>query len=348
VSLAKAGYDVYLVAPGESYESGGVKIVGAPQNTGGRVKRMVQSAKAVYRKALEVDADIYQIHDPELLPYALKLKKKGKKVVFDSHENYSLLISNKYYLPGLFRKLVAKLYYVYETRVCKKIDAVIVPCKFNDKNSFENRAKHIVFIDNTPILDELYVKYTPDYCKRKRSICYVGGLTYARGLTNLVKAAPIANTKLVLAGEFNPESYFDEIKKLDAYSCVEYRGFVDRENYIKILNECRVGACTLLNIGQYSKMDNLATKVYDYMAMGLPAVVSAFSYAKKVNEKYKCFILVNPDDIEEIAKAINYLLNNPEIAEEMGQNGRRAVIEEYNWGLEEKKLLRIYESLAEV
>jgi len=347
MSLAKAGYDVYLVAPGESYESGGVKIIGVPQNTGGRLKRMVHGAKAVYKKALEIDADIYQIHDLELLPYALKLKKKGKIVIFDSHENYTLLISTKYYLPGLFRTLVAKLYHLYETRVCKEIDAVIVPCKINNISSFENRAKQVVFIDNTPILDELYVKYTPDYCKRKNSICYVGGLTYERGVSNVVKAAHLANAKLILAGEFSPANYYDEIKALNEYSCVEYRGFVNRENYIEILNECRVGVCTILNTGQYNSADNLATKVYEYMAMGLPAIVSDYSYAEKVNEKYKCFKLVNPDDIEEIANAINYLLDNPEIAEDMGQNGRRAVIEEFNWNLEEKKLLRIYESLAE-
>jgi len=346
VSLAKAGYAVYLVAPGESYESGGVKIIGVAQNTGGRIKRMLYGAKSVYKKALDIDADIYQIHDPELLPYALKLKKKRKKVIFDSHENYTMQISNKPYLPRFTKQLFAKLYHLFETRVCKKIDAVFIPCKFNGNCIFENRAKQVVYIDNTPILDELYTEYTPDYCKLKRSICYIGGLTYARGITNLVKAAYIANVKLVLAGEFCPESYFDEIRTLDAYSCVELRGFVDRETCIKILNECRMGVCAILNIGQYNNADNLATKVYEYMAMRLPSIISNYFYAEKVNDKYNCFVLVNPDNIEEIAKAIVYLLDNPGIAEEMGQNGRRAVLEEYNWSMEEKKLLCIYEDLA--
>jgi len=308
---------------------------------------MTQGARAVYKKALEVNADIYQLHEPELLRYANKLKRKGKKVVFDSHENYTLQILNKQYLPSFSRYLVAKLYRLYETRVCRKIDAVTIPCTFNGKNIFENRARQVVYIDNTPILDELCIKYSPDYHKLKRSICYIGGLTYARGITNLVKAAHKASAKLVLAGEFSPESYFDEIKALDAYSCVDYRGFVDRGGYLRILNECRVGVCTLLDIGQYSEMDNLATKVYDYMAMGLPAIVSDFSYAEKVNKKYKCFVLVNPGDIEELVKAIDYLLGNPEVANELGQNGRRAVKEEFNWGIEEKKYIILYKSLEQ-
>ena len=57
---------------------------------------MLFTAKDIYKKALEIDADIYHFHDPELLPYGLKLKKKGKSVIFDSHENYSEQIKEKY------------------------------------------------------------------------------------------------------------------------------------------------------------------------------------------------------------------------------------------------------------
>ena len=85
VSLAEAGYDVYLVERGESYEKNGVHIVGVGEIPAGRLKRMTQGAKKVYAAAKALDADIYHFHDPELLPYGLKLKKAGKKVIFDSH-----------------------------------------------------------------------------------------------------------------------------------------------------------------------------------------------------------------------------------------------------------------------
>ena len=74
VSLAKAGYDVYLVERGDSYEKNGVHIVGVGQPSGGRLSRMTSFAKKVYQAALALDADIYHFHDPELLPYGLKLK----------------------------------------------------------------------------------------------------------------------------------------------------------------------------------------------------------------------------------------------------------------------------------
>ena len=79
VSLANAGYDVYLVAKGESYEKNGVHIIGVGQPSGGRLSRMTKFSKQVYQAALAVNADIYHFHDPELLPYGLKLKRRGKK-----------------------------------------------------------------------------------------------------------------------------------------------------------------------------------------------------------------------------------------------------------------------------
>ena len=86
VSLAKAGYDVYLVERGDSYEKAGVHIVGIGEVSGGRLDRMFHVTKQVCEKALALDADIYHFADPELLPWGLKLKRQGKQVIFDSHE----------------------------------------------------------------------------------------------------------------------------------------------------------------------------------------------------------------------------------------------------------------------
>ena len=83
------------------------------------------------------------------------------------------------------------------------------------------------------------------------------------------------------------------------------------------------------------------------MAAGLPVIASNFPLWKEIVEGNKCGLIVNPLDPEEIARAIEYLINHPDEARRMGKNGRRAVLEKYNWENESKKLLKLYEGLLE-
>ena len=345
VSLAEAGYEVYLVAQGESFDSKGVHIIGVPANKGGRFSRMTGTAKAVYRKALELDSDIYHFHDPELLPYGLKLAKRGKRVIFDSHEFYDLQISEKYYFPKWTRGAVRRLFIMCENYVLHRIDAIIFPCTFKGINPFAGRAKKTVLLSNSPLLSELNYENVNNAPKKKKAICYVGGLTHNRGITHLIKAAYKAEVKLILGGRFSPEHYQNDLESMLEYSCVDYRGFLNRDGVAKIIRESDIGMCTTLKIGQYNQFDTLATKVYEYWSMGVPVIVTNRPYAREVFKKYDCGICVDPDDTDAIADAIKYLLDNTDIAKQMGENGRRAVLEEFNWAVEEKKLLGLYEEL---
>ena len=81
------------------------------------------------------------------------------------------------------------------------------------------------------------------------------------------------------------------------------------------------------------------------MMAGLPVICTDFILWKEVVEKNNCGICVNPRNISEIIDAINYLLNNPEIAMQMGRNGRDAVFKEYNWNTQTQKLLSVYEKI---
>ena len=345
VSLAKAGYDVFLVAQGESYEKDGVHVVGVEKQTGSRLSRMLFTTKNVYKAALSIDADIYHIHDPELLMYATRLINKGKKVIFDSHENYPAQILHKEYLPKPMRLFIAFIYQNYEKYILKRINAVVIPCKFGGHNIFENIAKETVYIDNLPILSNIFDSNQKLSYPQVPPICYVGGLTYSRGITHLIKASYGAGVKLILCGNFNPIEYHSQLMELPEYECVDYRGFLNRDQVVDVYRESLIGMCTILNVGQYNKGDNFATKVYEYMSMGLPVIITDSPYARKVMEEYGFGICVQPDNVEEIASAIRYLLDNPDIAKQMGENGRRAVLDKFNWGIEEKKLIKLYDDL---
>ena len=345
-SLAKSGYSVHLiVADGNGDEiKDGVHIYDVGNKASSRLIRMIKTTKAVYKKAIELNAEIYHLHDPELLPFGLKLKKKGKKVIFDSHEFYGLLMQEKRYLPAIFKKNIANWYMRYETFVCKKLDAVVQVCTVNGKNYFENRCKKSVFIANFPYASNLNPNYRVPFSDRKKAAC-IGSLTYARGITHLIRATSYTDVRLCLAGNWESKQYEEEVKKMPEYQNIDYLGFVDNANKNLILDDCLAGISTLLVIGQYGQVETLATKTYEYMLMGLPVIFSNFPYEKQLNEKYMFGICVNPANPKEIADAINYLKNNPEEAKQMGERGRELVLTLYNWDMEEKKLLDLYRNL---
>lgn len=344
VSLAKEGYDVTLIQKGDSYEKDGVKILGFTEIPGNRLKKMFSSTKQVYRKALEADADLYHFHDPELIPYALKLKKAGKKVVFDSHEKYSMQLRNKPYLPSFVSKAVAWAYSKYERFALKKMDAVIFPCTLNGVHPFANQCKRTITLNNLPLLEELYDKWSPKE-KDGFTACYVGYVRPDRGNTENVLACNKANIPLILAGKISPDEYEDELRNLDEKKLTEFLGYVDRDQVLEVLNRASVGLVTELNVGQNNVFDNLPTKTYEYMSMGIPVVISHSAYTDQLIQKLKFGIGVDPNNVDEIANAIAYLAAHPEEAKAMGENGRRAVKEELNWGEEEKKLFALYEDI---
>lgn len=345
VSLAKAGYEVYLVERGESYDQHGVHVVGIGQPSGGRLNRMTRFARKVYEVALALDADVYHFHDPELLPYGLKLKKKGKKVIFDSHEYYQMQLQEKPYLPNWCMRIIAAIYAQYERYVLKRLDGLVFPSTINGVNPFEGRCRRIAIIENNAKLDTFYAAYNPASEKQERMCCLVGTLSRNRGISVSIKGTYLAGGRLALVGNFDSAVYRQEVESCPEYSCVDYKGVLDTQQVVKILSQSRVGICTLLDFGQYWVGDDLATKIGEYMAMGLPVVLHASPFNRKLVETYHCGICVDPANLQEVADGIRYLLDHPKEAQQMGENGRRAVKERFNWEIEEQKLLELYRQI---
>jgi len=85
--------------------------------------------------------------------------------------------------------------------------------------------------------------------------------------------------------------------------------------------------------------------MFEYMIAGVPVVASNFPLWKEIVEGNSCGVTVDPLNPKEIAGAINYIIENPKEADKMGQNGKKAILEKYNWSIEEKKLLQVYKKL---
>lgn len=352
-ALAMGGFEVTLIGFGEKEQTkmiDGVCCISLFCPIKNDIDVLTKRNKLIYKAAIQVDADLYHLHEPELLPVARKLKRDGKVVVFDSHEFYGWQLHDNIHkikiirVPACLMRVFGNLYMQYEKRICKTIDAVIQVCTMNGVDYFANRCKQSIFIRNLPNTNDYHRKSSIVFTK-DISIAMIGGITKERGVTQLVLASHLAGTRLLLAGDFTPKSYKKELEEMQEYNCVEYKGFLNKDGMLALMEQVQIGASTLLNVGQYDKIDTLPTKVYDYMSMELPVILSNTPFALKMNEKYHFAICVNPSDPVEIADAITWLKNHPKEAIEMGKNGRRAIEEELNWQKECEKLLDFYKQL---
>lgn len=342
VSLAKAGYEVFLVSAYESeIPSGEVTFVPAGSKSRGRISRMLYTAKEVYRAAKALDADVYHFHDPELLRFGLKLKRQGKKVIYDAHEDVPRQIMAKYWIPKVFRKLISANFERYENRVAKRLDAVVVSTPHIRKRFIQLNPK-TVDVCNYPLLDELMEPTS--WNNKQDEICYVGGISLVRGISELMDAlAVLPDVRLNLAGNFSNGELEGSIRAKEAWNRVEFYGYVGRTELLAIFNRSKIGMVTLLPTPNH--MESLPIKMFEYMSAGIPVICSDFPLWKEIVGENSCGICVNPSQPELIAAAIQNLLDHPENSMEMGMNGRKAILEKYNWGIEEDKLFRLYASL---
>ena len=336
-----AGYKVSVIGYGENTNYNGIDFVGITPS-GNRFDRVFRKSKEMVRRAAISDAYIVELHSPELLLYYKLLKREGKRIIFNSHEFYGMQILRREYLPKSIRWLISWIYIHWEKSISKKIDGIIYPCTVMGKNPFEFYKCESVKIENFSSKMAMLQSI-----REPRTAIYAGSLTEDRGCSIMVDLFNSIDGRLFLAGQFSSDSYKKYILQKANKNKVVYLGELSRKELFNYYSRMSVGLSLLKKEGQYNKIDNLSTKMYEYMSCGIPIVASDMDYAKIVNEKYEYGILVNPDDFEQIHNAIETLFSDKELSDRMGNNGRKAIEEEYNWDMEKPKLLAIYGKIME-
>lgn len=343
VALADAGFETYCVVPNAvSRMEKGVKIVSFSLKPGSRLRRFIFTVKQVYRDALAIQADVYHLHDPELLLIARKLKRKtGARVIFDSHEDVPKQIMDKPWIAPFLRRIVSRIYTSFEKRVCKKLDAVVsvtpIICQ-----RFSNFHPRVEMVANFPDVSEFNLDISQKSNDTHRKICYVGGLFETRGIRELVQSLAFIDVELHLAGLFSSQQFENEIKALPGWSKVVYYGQIDRKAIQELLTRTSVGIVTLLPTASY--MEAYPIKMFEYMAAGIAVLASDFPLYRALVEEYNCAQFVDPADPKKIADTLNMMFENPDLMK-WGQNGRKAILEKINWSHEATKLVDLYNEL---
>lgn len=340
-SLAGAGFKVSLVVAGaDDREVDGVSIYGVAKSAG-RLSRFWHTVNEVMERAVSLKADVYHLHDPELLRDVQKLAKAGAKVTYDAHEDLPKQVMAKTYIPYFLRKPISLLAERMERRVVQKLAGVVTATPIIAER-FKKYNPNTTAICNFPSLIDMPVPVL--WSDKADEVCYIGGIFKTRGAVEMVNAMTgLDNTRLNLAGSFSPQSLRSELMNLPGWDKVNELGFLNRDGIRSILSRSKVGLVLLHPTDSYKEA--LPVKLFEYMAAGLPVVASNFPIIKEIVEKHQCGRCVDPLDTSAITTAIRFLIDHPLEAFEMGQRGRKAVEKYYSWQSQEKLLVEFYQNL---
>jgi glycosyltransferase involved in cell wall biosynthesis len=338
-TLKKAGYDLSLIIAGETNkEVDGIKIVGFKKENGRFKRFMKTSFFDLLNVCKKIDADIYHFHDPEIILAGLILKIRGKKVIYDIHENNPASILSKPYIHSkLIKSLISKSFNFFEKISSRFFDALVTA-----RPDITDRFKHknIITLRNFPILPNIAETKNVNIVKSKSSVIFVGGMSKIRGIEQLLDTfKELPNVELWLLGPIKEADLKEKIN--NATKNVKYFGIVEPYEVFNYIKKADIGIITFLEAPNHIK--TLATKPFEYMACGKPLIMSNFQYWKDTFGESSLY--VDPSNPKDIAKKINILINDEKLMRKMGKLNEELSINEYNWKKESEKLLKLYKDL---
>ena len=343
-SLAAHGHEVTLVVADDRGDelTDGVRIVDVGR-LAGRLNRVLRTTRRVLDAALALDAEVYQLHDPELIPAGLVLKRMGKTVVFDSHEDVPAQLLGKPYLGRLSGQMLSRSFGAYERFACSRFDGIIAATPFI-RDKFLRINQRTVDVNNYPLPAEFDAAAL--WADKRPEVCYVGSIAAIRGIRELVRACDLLRSpaRLALAGQFSEPALEVEVAAYPGWQRVDRHGHLDRAGVRAVMTRAVAGLVTLHPVLNY--LDALPVKMFEYMAAGIPVIASNIPLWRGIVEGSGCGVCVDPADPAAIAAAIDHLVLHPELAMRMGENGRRAVLDKYNWLAESVKLIAFYDHLS--
>jgi glycosyltransferase involved in cell wall biosynthesis len=370
-TLKKGGYNVSVICPtGKNYSERFIEINGIaiyryqlPNEGSGPLGYLVEygsALKSMFKLAIKVHKEkgfsIIQACNPPDLIFIVGLAFKlilGTQFVFDHHDINPELYLAKFQRKDFFYRIVC---------LCERLSFLVADHSIATNESYRKiaiergkmKSQDVTVVRSGPSLDRMRMMPPDPSLKNGKEylIGYIGVMGKQEGIDHLLEAARYLvhdkkrnDIQFVLIGG---GTELEQMKKL----CCELRlsdyvtftGRIPDEPMLRILNTTDV----CVNPDIYNKMNDKSTmnKIMEYMALGKPIVQYDLTEGRYSAQKASLYAeRNNPIDM---AEKIIYLLDNPDVREQMGLYGRNRVLNELQWSKEEPKYLSVYNRLASI
>ena len=296
------------------------------------------------RMGYKKDYDMYHSNDLNTLPQGYicsKWRIRKKTLIYDSHE---VQTSRTGYDSGFYGMM--------EKFLIKRIDAMIVEnhtrAQYNEDlyGFYPNVVHNYPFKQADKKVEKIDLHSMLGLPANEKILLYQGGIQTGRGLDKLIQAAPsFKEGTVVLIGDGRIKPQLEKmVDEASLHEKVKFLPKVPLQDLPKYTANAYLGFQILNNVcfNHYSASSN---KLFEYMMAGVPVVACDFPEIKRVVQGEQTGICIDSHLPEEIAKAVNLLLEKQDLRDELSQNSKQAS-GKYNWDLEQENLLSVYKGIA--
>ena len=284
---------------------------------------------------------IIHVHDFDTLLIGFLLSRMSNtKLIYDAHESYSEMFSDK--VPRSIVVFVNTLEGIFSKRANRIISSGYLLGKRLERIS----SQKVDVIQNT--VSEAVGSEFPRKEPLGFVIGYIGGFLNDRNLRELVEAFKIfcdshPKSKLIFAGWGPLSQYLKSEARLNP-SCFEFLGKIDYVDVPRILSKLSL---SVVFGSRLIKNNHYATpnRVFESVSLGVPVLTSDFGEMKRIVTDWKFGIPVKSWNVNEIVSKLDYLYHNQDELWNLGLVARDTFIADLTWEKIKKKLLRLYNNI---
>ncbi len=296
--------------------------------------RFILNTFPMFRQMLALDADLYVCINPDCLPLALLLKVMGKKVVYDTHEDFLYRVAICRTIPEWLQRPYGLGIGALEWVASHVMDLMLV----TQKRQRERLRGRPLFVDNAPLTSGPIIERAAE-CSSTDSpageirLIYAGVIASERNpllmLDVLEQLSHSQECRLDLVGWFTDPQLERKCRNHPAWALTNFHGQVPHWEALAAIRDADIGLALLSGVADIPFSG--ITKIFEYMMFGVPFVASDFPYWRQESGGEDVGIFVNCREPAVIANEIIGLYRDAARRQAMSECGRARILGGLNW-----------------